>query len=454
MAPSNSQLTHTHTHERLTMKRKLVQYGDLEGDDASIAAATHASGQNSISDRISQSQQNRDHTKESDPNRPNKKKKKHGQAGPGDLNEAEDSTSDKSLNMLMDAMSDVMSSVSKPYLVKQLGEEGYEQCLGLQSILSKRSNQRKRNNASKTQMQNEALPKLSDIPSPTMLTPWTASHIPTTIPPLPDILDPVLEKEAFTHRSRDNILNYERLEWIGDIYIELISTLLIASTFSGLPIGRLSQLRERLVKNENLAKYSNEYGFMKQAHLQSDFHCVGKKEAMKMSGDIFEAYCAAIVFSDPKNGVNRLANWLKALFARTLSDDILALKPRESQFKFPNPRNLSPKELLALSLHSKGTKMKLQYQDAAPETKAAHISGHPVFTIGVYLDGWGHEGKLLGVGKGLSKKEAGSRAAEAALANKDVWKLYETKKEADARNAAEDANAADPTPPDSSAEKS
>lgn len=74
---------------------------------------------------------------------------------------------------------------------------------------------------------------------------------------------------------------------------------------------------------------------------------------------------------------------------------------------------------------SKG--IKLQYKDAGPETKDPK-TGFPVFTVGVYLDGWGEVGKQLGVGKAMKKTEAGNRAAEMVLGNKFLMSKYEMMK--------------------------
>jgi ribonuclease-3 len=107
------------------------------------------------------------------------------------------------------------------------------------------------------------------------LTPWKASEIPTVLPPLPAILDKALDKATFIHAGTNvgkvTELNYERLEWLGDAYIELAATLLISQTFPFKTAGKCAQLRERLVKNVTLAGYARKYGFDKRATLPAVF---------------------------------------------------------------------------------------------------------------------------------------------------------------------------------------
>ena len=135
------------------------------------------------------------------------------------------------------------------------------------------------------------------------VTPWKASEIPNSFPSLPQILDPTLETAAFTHQGmtagRLGDLSYERLEWVGDTYLELTCTLLIAQTFPALLPGKCSQLRERCVKNVTLASYARHYGLDKRAQIPVEIlnshHPSKESDMTKIMGDIFEAYVAAVV---------------------------------------------------------------------------------------------------------------------------------------------------------------
>jgi len=144
-----------------------------------------------------------------------------------------------------------------------------------------------------------------------------------SLPPLPPILSPALESAAFTHASlcNPNTPSYERLEFLGDAYIELIATRLIYPAFPTLTPGRMSQKRELLVKNETLAEYALAYGFDKRARLPRDFFGLGSRRGKlwtKTMGDLFEAYVAAVVLSDPKGGFETVEAWLTELWREKL----------------------------------------------------------------------------------------------------------------------------------------
>ncbi|KAE8449765.1 hypothetical protein EG329_007540 [Mollisiaceae sp. DMI_Dod_QoI] len=288
--------------------------------------------------------------------------------------------------------------------------------------------------------------------SPFSLTPWKSSTISTGLPPLPKVLDPTLEASAFIHigcsAGRPMDLSYERLEWVGDAYLYLTSTLLISQTFPSLTPGKFSQLREKLVKNVTLSGYSLQYGFDKRARLPQHMMADAKNspsehERMKIMGDIFEAYVAAVVLSDPENGVMRASEWLKDLWGMTIAKDII--HEERSGLKIDSPlwrlrgltepvqpvssaaekMPLNPKEQLLKMIGSKG--IKITYRDAAPERKDKD-NKLPLFTVGVYLDGWGEKDRMLGSGRANGKKEAGFKAAEMAMANKKLMKVYADKK--------------------------
>lgn len=151
----------------------------------------------------------------------------------------------------------------------------------------------------------------------------------TTLPPLPPI-KPQYQKTAFCHKSlyttsrelATSDLTYERLEFLGDAYIELFASRLIYESYSHLPAGRMSQVRELLVKNETLAELSRSYGFDQNiavgaeiAELLRDSRGRGNKGYNKIVGDVFEAYVAAVVLSDFEGrGFERAEAWCRDLW--------------------------------------------------------------------------------------------------------------------------------------------
>lgn len=155
----------------------------------------------------------------------------------------------------------------------------------------------------------------------------------TTLPPLPPI-KPQYQKTAFCHKSlyttsrelATSDLTYERLEFLGDAYIELFASRLIYESYSHLPAGRMSQVRELLVKNETLAELSRSYGFHEKiavgaeiGELVRDSHGRGNKGYNKIVGDVFEAYVAAVVLSDFEGrGFEKAEGWCRDLWEAKL----------------------------------------------------------------------------------------------------------------------------------------
>ncbi|KAI6779827.1 Ribonuclease-like protein [Emericellopsis cladophorae] len=282
--------------------------------------------------------------------------------------------------------------------------------------------------------------------------PWRSSEIPTQLPPLPPIKDPELERLAFLHIGLGEGGSYERLEWIGDAYLELISTNIISKTFPKLRAGRCSQLREQLIRNVTLSRYFREYGLPSKARLPPEvLHGLGAgkgrsndKDITKTQGDMFEAYVAAVIMSDPENGLATCIRWLRDLWSMTLREQIVAAeKEKPTTVRVLNEvtgevNDLSPKERVAHLIRAPG--VTLEYRDLPCNKKDKHLK-LPLFAVGLYLTGWGETGRELGLGIAQSKKEAAQKAATQALENRKLLKTYEQKKRAyvEAKKQAEDA---------------
>ena len=316
-------------------------------------------------------------------------------------------------------------------------------------------------------------PNIDQLParrSRTMASVPAYSHfrVPKGLPTLPEIPHGSdLATVPFTHKSSSNArydrtssmtdITYERLEFLGDAYIELIASRLIFERYFTLTAGQQSQLRELLVKNETLAEYSRAYGFDALVDLSDRENvigggkgryvlcgrhrgnktnlwiakkwqspivvltdlCRGNKGINKIMGDVFEAYVAALILSDPEDGFSRAEEWLTHLWAPKL----LEAAPAKTQ---------QPLQL------DKGEELLFEYSPTAKATIQKRIMGHKGVTlayepyarsaelkgdqlgqsrhfIALYLTGYGHERKLLGKGEGRNKVEAGNWAATRAM---------------------------------------
>ncbi len=233
-----------------------------------------------------------------------------------------------------------------------------------------------------------------------------------SMPDLPPIQDASLSTLPFrhqgilnTHESAVANASYERLEFLGDAYLEVIASRLIYTRSPHLSAGRMSQVREALVKNETLAEYAVGYGFDKRAQLPRSHQRPGKL-GIKTLGDIFEAYVAAVILADPRNGFKTAEAWLIDLWTPKFLE----------QTSQPKPNN-NAKQVLAQKIM--GKHIKVSYVDEK-EPETCKSDGKTYYHMGVYLSGWGWTNLLLGTGRGLNKVEAGNQAAMTALANSSL----------------------------------
>lgn len=296
-------------------------------------------------------------------------------------------------------------SLLDQFVDAQAGAEGYGEELQhareLHSLLQRRAIQSMPSQAQ--QALDRARPDQSHKP---IIPPYNIAPIKldTELPPLPPINEPHLKTLVFQHRSVATAhtpdgepISYERLEFLGDAYIEVISSRIIYSRFPDIEVGHQSQLRETMVRNERLAQFANAYNF-------SDRIVHGGQENRdrgwtKILADVFEAYVAAVVLSDRVSGFNTAETWLTELWA-----------PQLLEYKVKPLQNRDAKNDITRLIGAKG--IKVEYREERPmET----VNGIQKYYIGCYLTGWGYEKEWLGSGRGQTKSEAGMAAATDAL---------------------------------------
>ncbi|KAI8940744.1 hypothetical protein NX059_002009 [Plenodomus lindquistii] len=250
-------------------------------------------------------------------------------------------------------------------------------------------------------------------------------HAAKDLPPLPRIKEPHIQQAVFTHRTsninpgdpsaRSKIdlgLDYERLEYIGDAYIELIATRALFHRFPQVDVPELCSWRERLVENLTLSKFSDAYGF--PGRLSHRFNVEqGSKAWMKVSADIFEAYVAGLVQANPENGFRIAEEWLTELWAPQL------LGFQAKVIENPQARNELNKLVVC-----KG--VTLQFREEKPMT--FDTGSIQRYYIGIYLTGWGYEDEWIGSGEGQNKAQASVAAATAAIKDSAVVKDAAAKK--------------------------
>ncbi|RMZ82791.1 hypothetical protein DV738_g1629, partial [Chaetothyriales sp. CBS 135597] len=247
------------------------------------------------------------------------------------------------------------------------------------------------------------------------------------LPPLPAIAEK-WQSPVFTHPSQGNqelaggpMQSYDRLEFLGDAYLEIIATRALWKLGdTGLSAARMAALREGMVKNETLSQYAVAYGFDKKLKIGDGSRPTRRDAQIKVNGDVFEAYVAAVVLSTAAGGEKDFGgtglllngdmpgfkiaeDWLTKLW--TTSGKLRDVSRQD---------DVTSKGILQKKIGGKG--VYLNYVEE--RERIVHIGkGIEQYFVGVYLTGWGYENQHLGSGEGLSKKAAGMAAAKDALDN-------------------------------------
>ncbi|KAI9799538.1 MAG: hypothetical protein M1825_004464 [Sarcosagium campestre] len=268
----------------------------------------------------------------------------------------------------------------------------------------------------------KALPVDLNVPNPVAEGPQGGSNVATyldvsrplrthlSLPPLPPVTDASLLEKIFTHqsylRTEQSSLpdqSYEQSEFLGDAYVQCISSRLVCGRLAHLPVGRLSQVRETLVCNSTLAEYAVAYGFDKKLRI-IDMSLMTGKNGLKIPADVFEAYVSGVVAT---HGFAVAEMWLTDLWA-----------PRVLKHLRVPELVKSAKQDLAKRVM--GRDIRLDYHTERPPMPIRNETGKLSYGIGVYITGWGWVKQHLGSGEGVSKSDAGTRAAMAALENRPL----------------------------------
>lgn len=202
------------------------------------------------------------------------------------------------------------------------------------------------------------------------------------------LLELAMTHSSYAHEKSKKEYN-EKIEYLGDAVLELISSEYIYKNYPKLSEGEMTKARAYAVCEESLAEVANRYGF-------SDFLLVGKCEC-KVDG---------------KYRKSILADSVEALIGAIYLDSGI-----EEAKKFILPNILDRLENF-VKCGNKDYKTQLQEilqvnGDVRIEYKLIDSSGpehNKIFTTEVFIDG-----VSFGIGKGKNKKEAEMEAAHNAI---------------------------------------
>ncbi len=211
--------------------------------------------------------------------------------------------------------------------------------------------------------------------------------------------DKELLRQAFIHRSYINenpgvkLSHNERLEFLGDAVLELVVTAHLYRTYQAAPEGELTAYRSALVNAVILSDVAagldmNEFLLLSKGEAKD----VGKAR-MHILANTFESFTGALYLDQGYDACEK--------FIRT--------------FLFPKLEEIVKKKLWR-DPKSLVQEKAQEFVHVTPSYKVTAESGpdhDKHFTIGIYF---GNE--LIASGKGKSKQEAETKAAEAALVAK------------------------------------
>ncbi len=204
-----------------------------------------------------------------------------------------------------------------------------------------------------------------------------------------------LLKLAFIHRSYLNEAKHlhesnERLEFLGDSVLSLLTSHFLYTTYPAYPEGTLTNIRSSLVKTTSLSDISKSLGLGDLLFLSHGEEASGGRTNPSLLADVFEALLGAIYLDQ---GIETAGKFLtKYLFSNT--QDIIATKSY-----------IDYKSLL---------------QELVQQDSRISPTYHVVRSVGpdharVFWVEARAKGSVLGSGSGKSKQEAEQEAAQHAL---------------------------------------
>lgn len=199
---------------------------------------------------------------------------------------------------------------------------------------------------------------------------------------------------ALTHRSwaneQNRSENYERVEFLGDAVLGLVTSEWLYERFSHAPEGRLSKLKSYGVSEPVLAGWAGDLGLGDELRLGVGEERSGGREKSSLLADAMEAILGAVYLD---GGLEAVRSILVPLLESTLD--------REFSKKTPAGSKSALQELL------QGRGMALPDYRHVAEEGPDHDKR---FHVECWIDG-----QRLSEGSGATKKRAEERAARAAL---------------------------------------
>ena len=207
--------------------------------------------------------------------------------------------------------------------------------------------------------------------------------------------------EAFTHRSAvnekgDRNHHNERLEFLGDAVLEIVTTEALFNRFPDKQEGDLTNIRSALVCGQNLAKVARKLHFGEHLILSAGEARSGGAEKDYLLANVVEAFIGAVYKTQGMEAVQKfISEWILVDVEEILRTG--AYRDAKSEFQELTQGTIG------FTPH-----YKVLFEEGKDHEKK--------FEMGAYI-----EEHLVGKGVGGSKKEAQTAAAANALKQKEKW---------------------------------
>ncbi|KAJ3490725.1 hypothetical protein NLI96_g1207 [Meripilus lineatus] len=278
----------------------------------------------------------------------------------------------------------------------------------------------------------ESMPILTPRPRRVLLKPEIK---PEDLPTLPDISDPEIKRQVFTHRSYharpthvfedpledpspdnemcvplylvtyariDKPLPENRLEHLGDSVLSLIVTGLLAEVYPTLRVGPATKIRALIVGNQTLATISVMY----QLHDRLITHpaqAITLRASTNIQGGLYKDKGLAVVM-----------DWLQALFRPFITE---AYRHVRVQHELPpDPPAVSPTATPPLP----AADTRIFPWSSPPPLALSQAAGEGSRTTPIWVVRAMVQGECLGRGRGSTKKAAKNEAAKEGLKNMSI----------------------------------
>ena len=206
----------------------------------------------------------------------------------------------------------------------------------------------------------------------------------------PKLLETALTHTSYANESRTPVQHNERLEFLGDSVLQIVSADYLFHAYADRPEGDLTRIRSSLVSEGALFQFAQEINLGEYLRLgRGEERCGGRTRPSVVS-DAFEAVIAALYLDGGMEAA-------RALIHRVLLD-------KEQEEAVEERRRDYKTELQELV--QRRSNQTLHYEMIGA-TGPDHAK---LFTCAVLLNG-----QMAGTGTGKSKKEAEPAAARAAL---------------------------------------